>query len=98
MATHDNIVFNPSLPEYGNEAFRARNGYKEVEQHDPPARRNRDFKPVPYGSARGPLNYRHSEPWCLLKNMKDIPRENHHVPITFTKEFLKGALAGTVLG
>jgi len=30
--------------------------------------------------------------------MKDIPREGHHVPITFTKEFLKGALAGLVIG
>ena len=98
MATNNHIIMTPSLPEYDNEAWRARHGYKEMEQHDAPFRRNRDFKPVPYGSAKGPLNYRHSEPWCLLKNIKDIPRETHQVPITFTKEFLKGALIGTVVG
>jgi len=98
MATHEVKILHPSLPGYENEAFRARAGYKELHQHDPPARRNRDFKPVPYGSAKGPLNYRHSEAWCMLKNMKDLPRETHHVPITMTKEFMKGAIVGGILG
>lgn len=97
MVYHNHIVYKPS-PGYDNETFRARHGYKEKEAHDPPYRRNRDFKPVPYGSAKGILNYRHSEPWALLKNVKDFWNEDHHIPIKYTKLFLKGAFAGGILG
>ena len=76
MVYHNHIHYQ-GAPGYDNETFRARHGYKDAEAHDPPYRRNRDFKPVPYGSAKGILNYRHSEPFALLKNMKDIPRETH---------------------
>lgn len=97
MVYHNHISYS-GAPNYGNEVFRARHGYKDAEAHDPPYRRNRDFKPVPYGSAKGMLNYRHSEPFSLLKNMKDIPKETHHHPIKYTKLFLKGAFVGGVLG
>jgi len=87
-----------SDPNYQNATFRARHHYKEEHVHDAPYRRNRDFKPVPYGSYRGILNYRHSEPFCHLKNMKDIPREEHHIIIQWSKSFLKGAVVGSVFG
>lgn len=94
-----NAVTQPvSHPAYANEEFRARHGYKEVEAHDPPYRRSRDFKPVPYGSFRGMLNYRHSEPYMLLKNMKDIANEDHQHPIKWSKFALKGAILGGTFG
>merc|ERR1711988_143049 len=34
----------------------------------------------------------------MLKNLRDLPRETHQIPIVYTKLFLKGAFAGTVLG
>jgi len=96
---YSNAVHQPiSDPNYGNETFRARHGYKEEHAHDAPYRRNRDFKPVGYGSYRGILNFRHSEPYCQLKNMKDIPREEHHILIQWGKSFMKGALVGSVFG
>ena len=33
-----------------------------------------------------------------MKNLKDIPRETHQIPIVYTKLFLKGALFGGFLG
>ena len=51
-------------PAYGNEMFRVRHGYKEAHVHDPPYRRNRDFKPVNYGTFRGMPNYKHAEPFA----------------------------------
>jgi hypothetical protein len=87
-----------SDPNYSNELFRARHGYKEEHAHDAPYRRNRDFKPVPYGSFKGMLNYRHTEPFCQLKNLKDIPNEDHHILISWSKAFLKGAAVGSVFG
>ena len=75
MVFQNAIAQNITEPNYGNETFRARHGYKEEHTHDAPYRRNRDFKPVNYGSFKGMLNYRHSEPFCLLKNMKDLSRE-----------------------
>jgi len=69
-----------------------------VHVHDPPYRRNRDFKPVPYGSFKGMPNFKHAEQFCLLKNLKDIPHENHNLPIKLTKSALFGALSGTILG
>ena len=74
---HNYIAGYGGDSDYGSPMFRASHGYKEHHQHDPPMRRNRDFKPVPYGSFRGFINYRHSEPYCLLKNMKDMAREDH---------------------
>jgi hypothetical protein len=78
--------------------FRAKYGYKEVHQHNPPERRNRDFKPVNYGSFRGMLNFKNAEPWSLLKNLKDLKNEHHNHPIKWTKMFLFGASVGSVLG
>ena len=65
------VVFNHrttdiSHPDYGNEMWRARHGYKENHVHDPPQRMNYDFKPIPYGTARGIPNFRHSEPWFIM--------------------------------
>ena len=98
MVYHDHVVQGVSNNAYSNETFRAKNGYKETHQHDPTYRRNRDFKPVGYGTFRGLPNYRHSEPYCLLKNMKDLPRQDHHHPIKYIKTFLTGATVGSVAG
>lgn len=98
MVYHNAIAQSVSNPAYGNETWRATHGYKEAHQHDPAYRRNRDFKPVTYGSYIGIPNYKHSEPYCLLKNMKDISREDHHHPIKWAKISLKGAFAGSVFG
>lgn len=97
MVYQNHIAYRAG-PGYENETFRARHGYKESEAHDAPYRRNRDFKPVPYGSAKGILNYRHSEPFALMKNLKDLPRETHQKPIVYTKHFLKGAITGGFFG
>lgn len=98
MVYHDHVVQGVSNNAYANETFRARQGFKETHQHDPTFRRNRDFKPVGYGTFRGLPNYRHSEPYCLLKNMKDLPRQDHHHPIKYIKTFLTGATVGSVAG
>jgi hypothetical protein len=72
------MVFETSVKQpivdsaYKNEVFRARKHYKEEHVHDPPLRRNRDFKPVNYGSFRGMLNFKHAEPFASLKNLKDL--------------------------
>ena len=83
---------------YGDELWRAKHGYKEINQHDPPMRRNRDFKPVPWGAAVGMPNYRHSEPFLMLKNLKDLKSENAHHPIKWVKTFLMGSVFGFVYG
>jgi len=98
MVFHNTIVQNVSNGDYENDSWRARHGYKEVHMHDPAARRNRDFKPVPYGTFKGMVNYRHSEPYCLLKNMKDITREDHHMPIKWATAAVKGSAVGSILG
>jgi len=98
MVYHNGIRQEVSLRDYGNETFRARNGYKEAHAHDAPYRRSRDFKPTTYGSFKGLINYRHAEPFCLLKNIKDISREEHHHPIKWFKQIAKGALTGSLLG
>jgi len=85
-------------PDYASPTFRARHGYKEAHQHDAPYRRSRDFKPVPYGSFKGMPNYRHSEPYAILKNMKDLAREDHQLGIVMIKSALKGAFIGGVFG
>jgi hypothetical protein len=85
-------------PSYQNENFRARHHFKEAHVHDPPYRRNRDFKPVNYGSFRGILNYKRAEPFESLKNLKDVVNEHHHHPIKWAKTFLFGASAGAFIG
>eukprot|EP00349_Pseudokeronopsis_sp_Brazil_P006188 CAMPEP_0202960460 /NCGR_PEP_ID=MMETSP1396-20130829/4607_1 /ASSEMBLY_ACC=CAM_ASM_000872 /TAXON_ID= /ORGANISM="Pseudokeronopsis sp., Strain Brazil" /LENGTH=271 /DNA_ID=CAMNT_0049679693 /DNA_START=6 /DNA_END=821 /DNA_ORIENTATION=+ len=78
-------------PNYQNEVFRARHHYKEELVHDPPQRKNRDFKAVPYGSFRGMLNFKHAEPFLMLKSLKDIYREEHHHPIKWASSSLQEA-------
>jgi hypothetical protein len=65
--------------------FRATHGYKEEHQHDPPARRNRDFKAVAYGSAKGIPNFKHADPWMLFKNMKDLIHEEENIGVKLFK-------------
>lgn len=84
--------------DYKNETWRARHGYKEALTSDSPIRRNRDFKPVPYGSAKGILNFRHSEPYCLLKNMKDLYHEDSNIVIRWFKDGIRGAMGGSIIG
>jgi hypothetical protein len=43
-------------------------------------------------------NYRHAEPFCQLKNVKDLAAENHHFPTRWAKTFLYGATVGVVFG
>lgn len=98
MVYHNSRAQEVSNPAYGDETWRARHGYKEAHVHDAPYRRNRDFKPVPYGTFKGMPNYRHSEPYCLLKNMKDVVNEEHNHPIKWAKMSLKGAIVGSTFG
>lgn len=95
---YSNTISQTTLPGYANETFRARHHYKETETPNSPFRRNRDFKPVPYGSAKGILNWRHSEPYCLLKNMKDIVYEESNVVIRWTKKAIVGSMLGAAAG
>lgn len=85
-------------PAYSNEFWRARHHFKEEHLHDPPARKNRDFKPVGFGSFRGMPNFKHAEPFAILKNLKDLPHEHHHHPIKWIKAFLFGGAAGVFFG
>ena len=87
-----------STPEYEDEHFRATHGYKELNCPDPAARRNRDFKPVPYGTYGGLPNYRHAEPFMQIKNFKDIIHEQDHLVIKYIKTGLFGAATGVVFG
>ena len=83
---------------YKNEHFRAKNHYKEEHFHDAPMRRNRDFKPVNYGSFRGILSYKRAEPFESLKNLKDLKNEHHNHGIKWAKVFMFGAGVGAVVG
>lgn len=98
MVYHNTVKQDIMDPSYQNEVFRAKQHYKEAHQHDPPMRRNRDFKPVNYGSFRGILNYKRAEPFESLKNLKDIANEHHHHPIKWAKAFLLGATSGAMIG
>jgi len=98
MVYHNAVKQDVVDPAYQNETWRARHHFKEMHQHDPPFRRNRDFKPVNYGSFRGILNYKRAEPFESLKNIKDIANESHHHPIKWAKAFLLGAFGGATLG
>ena len=96
---YTNTVKQPiSDARYADEHWRAHHGYKEVHQHDPPMRRNRDFKPVPWGAAVGMPNYRHSEPFLMLKNLKDLKNESANHPIRWIKQMSFGALVGFCVG
>ena len=61
-------------------------------------RRNRDFKATPYGAAIGMPNYRHAEPYLLLKNLPDLRNEDHHHPTVWAKRFIFGAIVGLSVG
>lgn len=98
MVYHNAIRAQIGDNDYENATFRARHGYKEAHTPDTPYRRNRDFKPMQYGAYRGILNYRHSEPYCLLKNMKDLVNEDHNILIKTTKEAIRGAVIGGIIG
>jgi len=98
MVYHNAVKQDVFDPAYQNETWRSKHHMKESHQHDPPFRRNRDFKPVNYGSFRGILNYKRAEPFESLKNLKDIATESHHHPIKWAKAFLLGALGGGTIG
>ena len=98
MVYQNTVKYPVPDPAYANENFRAKHHYKEAHQHDAPYRRNRDFKPVNYGSFRGILNYKRAEPFESLKNLKDLNNEHHHHTTKWAKVFLFGASAGAVFG
>jgi len=83
---------------YSDPVWRAKHGYKEEHQHDNPMRRNRDFKAMPYGTAAGMPNYRHAEPFCQLKNIKDLKNEQHNFMFKYIRTFIFGATVGFVYG
>jgi hypothetical protein len=85
-------------PDIANEVYRARHGFKELEVHDPPYRKNQDFKAVNFGSFRGMPNFKHAEPYAVLKNLKDLPSEDAQHPIKWIKAALFGGLVGFVYG
>merc|ERR1712037_711845 len=86
MGVYHNTVKYP-VPDarYADETWRSMHHFKEVHQHDAPLRRSRDFKPVPWGTARGMPNYRHSEPWLNMKNLFTLKDEHHHHPTKWIK-------------
>ena len=98
MVYTNTVKYHIPEPAYSDEIWRQRHGYKEEHQHDAPFRRNRDFKPVPYGTFGGMPNYRHAETFCLTKNIKDLITEHDHFPTRWAKSFLNGAMYGFVLG
>lgn len=73
-----------------NEDFRVRHHYKEMEVHNAPPRKNRDFKPVLYGDFIGMLNFKLAEPWGMLRHFDDLFEEKHHKPIQWIRAFVKG--------
>jgi hypothetical protein len=85
-------------PDYSNEVFRSKNGFKEGHVHDPPYRRNQDFKPVGFGTFRGMPNFKHAEPYALLKSLKDLPNEKEHHPTKWIKAIVFGAFSGAIWG
>ena len=98
MVTHNTVKYPIPDPRYGDETWRAKHHFKEEHQHNPPMRRSRDFKPVPWGTARGMPNYRHSEPWLNMKNMYTLWDEHHHHPTKWFKKALFGAVFGLCVG
>jgi len=96
MVFHNNIKQNIESAQYDNELWRSRNGFKEMEVHNPPYRRNRDFKPVNYGTFKGIPNFKHAEPWQLLRNVRDFIHEDHNIAIKWTKSFITGSIYGAL--
>ena len=94
----ESVKYHVPDPQYEDETWRARHGYKESHQHNPPSRRNRDFKAQPYGAAIGMPNYRHTSPYLLLKNLADFKHEEKHHPSRWIKSFMYGAVCGLVIG
>jgi hypothetical protein len=78
----------------GNEMYRVHNGFKELHVHNPPPRKNLDFKPMLFGDFRGMPNFKLSEPWSLFRNLGDLWHEDHQKPIIFIKSTLRGAICG----
>lgn len=83
---------------YHNEVYRTKHGFKEMHPHNPPPRKNKDFKPVLYGDFIGMLNFKLSEPWTLMRHFNDLLNESHHMPIKWIREAVKGAIYGAFLG
>ena len=81
-----------------NETFRARNHYKETHIHNAPKRKNKDFKPVLYGDFVGMLNFKLSEPFAMIRHIKDLFTETHHMPLNWIYNFIKGATLGGFAG
>jgi hypothetical protein len=95
----ENVIHhNVANPAMANDVWRSRHGFKETHVHNPPYRKNRDFKAVPFGTFRGMPNYKHSEPFLLMKNLKDLQHEDHHHPTRWAKAFLFGAIVGASMG
>lgn len=84
--------------QYSNESFRSRNGYKEMEVHNSPHRRNKDFKPVLYGDFIGMLNFKLSEPWALMRHFPDLVKEKHQKPIRWIRSVIAGGIIGFIAG
>ena len=98
MVYHNTVKYPVPDARYADETWRSMHHFKEVHQHDAPLRRSRDFKPVPWGTARGMPNYRHSEPWLNMKNLFTLKDEHHHHPTKWIKKFLFGAYTGFLVG
>ena len=87
-----------SNPDYANETWRAKHGYKEEHTPDPPFKRCRDFKPINHGTFIGIPNFRHSEPFMFMKNIKDVLSEEHNIAISWGKTAAKGFVLGSIFG
>ena len=98
MVYHNTVKYPVPDARYADETWRAKHHFKEMHQHDPPMRRSRDFKPVPWGHARGMPNYRHAEPWLNMKNLITLINEDHHHPTKWFKKFCFGSVVGLTLG
>jgi len=95
---HNTVKYPIPDPRYRDETWRAQHHFKEEHQHDAPLRRSRDFKPVPWGHARGMPNYRHSEPWLNMKNFFGWSEEHHHHPTKWMKRAFFGGVSGFCIG
>ena len=51
-----------------------------------------------HGTYIGIPNFRHSEPYMFLKNIKDVMNEDHNIGISWSKTALSGFGWGCILG